>query len=65
VVLSQMCPPGQFQQQEQQSACVDCPENHDCSSQGWYSLPQTCDEAYLQTIVFHCNVWSRQLLLKV
>lgn len=33
-----LCPAGQFQQQRQQSACVDCPENYDCGRQGTAQL---------------------------
>lgn len=36
-----LCPAGQFQQQGQQSACIDCPENHDCSAAGTVS-PVAC-----------------------
>ena len=35
------CPPGQFQEQKQQSACIDCPENYNCSASG-IAVPQAC-----------------------
>ena len=35
------CPAGQFQQQKQQSACISCPENYDCSAPGTVT-PAAC-----------------------